>query len=534
MYNHANCFSGKYSECAKIPIRKGVFLRTTFLFLRMSIAIILILLLSVALTACNRSTPASYYDNDAAEDHNLEHGEDAETFAYDTPQYPEYNEDTQIALNENAHINAGFISDVEHLLYILDNNFALSYTAYWGRGVDIAALASEVIYTLKNSEQLDNYQFESLLQRNFFPLYNIGHFNIWGVEQSNENVHMPYELLFDAEEFSGLGLDPQALNFAIFLASNPSEADIFFASTNVIIFLSREIYQAKKAIYEQDIISLTNILEKAIQRTSNMINNPISMEILEEDKIAYLRISSFDNTQAWNAASHTFVDFYNEISHFEHLIIDLQGNEGGHPAYFTNYVLLPLWQGGEIVIDSYFLTLRGEYSEYFLSSPLHASTLTLTQRFFPVSTELAPLSELLQQVDLPELQVSNRNYYTFHVQYRFNRNSIRNQGLENNVFNGRVWLLIDSGVGSAGHLAAWVSKESRFATLVGTPTGGNFGGNERISTTLPYSGTRFQFDTMSVLDSRGYAIEAGIHPHHYNFEGMDALETVLLLIESGY
>jgi len=40
-------------------------------------------------------------------------------------------------------------------------------------------------------------------------------------------------------------------------------------------------------------------------------------------------------------------------------------------------------------------------------------------------------------------------------------------------------------------------------------------------------------DLFYVTDSRGRPLEAGTIPHIFNREGMDALETVLALIEKG-
>ena len=58
-------------------------------------------------------------------------------------------------------------------------------------------------------------------------------------------------------------------------------------------------------------------------------------------------------------------------------------------------------------------------------------------------------------------------------------------------------------------------------------------GGPRIYVTLPNSGILFVIDVFYVTDAHGRPLEAGTIPHYFNRDGMDALETVLALIEEG-
>ena len=85
---------------------------------------------------------------------------------------------------------------------------------------------------------------------------------------------------------------------------------------------------------------------------------------------------------------------------------------------------------------------------------------------------------------------------------------------------------------SGAQIAAWLAKNSGFATLVGEITGGCWGGLRLISA-MPNTGILFQFDAFYITDRYGRPLEAGTIPHHFNHPGMDAMETVLALIAEG-
>jgi len=87
-------------------------------------------------------------------------------------------------------------------------------------------------------------------------------------------------------------------------------------------------------------------------------------------------------------------------------------------------------------------------------------------------------------------------------------------------------------MGSAAQLAAWISMEADYATHVGEPTGGNFGGLRTLALLLN-TGIALYFDVFYITDSRGRLLETGTIPHHSNRPGMDALETALALISEG-
>ena len=101
-------------------------------------------------------------------------------------------------------------------------------------------------------------------------------------------------------------------------------------------------------------------------------------------------------------------------------------------------------------------------------------------------------------------------------------------------FDGKVWLLTNGNNYSGGALFARHAKEMGFATLVGEQTGGAYTTSAGMFFALPNTGIILRWDIDYLTDSEGRALnEFPTTPHHLNRPGMDALETVLKLIEEG-
>jgi len=422
------------------------------------------------------------------------------------------------------HPNAGFISDVEYMLYVLENNFALFDVAYWGRGVDIYAIVDGVINTLTESDAITVYEFDGILMDAFTPLLNIGHFAF-------------LERRFSATPIADENQDEDYTNdelreFAEALLSDESLAQFYVRRQS--LHFSQDIPDLlATAIASSNIDEIVYVL-KLIDELEPYGGANVRTQIIETDSIAYLSLLCL--LYIPESEIMQMRNFYKEITDFEHLIIDLRGNVGGSMIWFYDLILNPLRPGREtITVDSYFLTPFGMHTQRMIRLPLQTDNLfIMSMEFNIIDTDLRPFNEILEESYLPLLHPStlNRNHYGFRVQLRIDYTPFYLTAMEDIdvIFNGHVWLLIDEWMFSAAHVSAWVAKESGFATLVGTNTGGAFGGSPRYRVRLPHSGFSFEMDFFNILDSRGYAIEAGIVPHHFNRPGMDAIATTLALI----
>ena len=98
-------------------------------------------------------------------------------------------------------------------------------------------------------------------------------------------------------------------------------------------------------------------------------------------------------------------------------------------------------------------------------------------------------------------------------------------------FHGKIWLLVDRYCCSATEALACFSKETGFATLVGTKTGGSGKGAAPYYMALPYSGLIVAYEPYLSFNTDGTCNgTSGTAPDIVTEEGSDALETCLMAI----
>jgi hypothetical protein len=409
----------------------------------------------------------------------------------------------------NSTVNAHFIEDVEHLMYVLTHNFALMDAAAWIRGVDIRVIGEEVITQLQESEEIDVDNFADLLQRSFISLLSYGHF---AISRPHSNLSYPIN-------FPCYGINSEVLYDAL---------PYLFELSAYELNQSKEILASQmgderaedliQAILDQDIEQIIYIMEQDFPLPAT-----ITTEIIEYNRIAYIRLRGFPQWDVFNQRS--VFDFLETIRDYEHLIIDLRGNRGGDPTFFYRTLVEPIISEPHQARGFAFF-YPGNYVTRHISG--HRRTtfghLITTQTIPNTVAELIDMHPMLElkPEDVQRLTHGFEVYTTISprkfAQFDFGP-----------AFFGQVWMLTDENSQSAAQIAAWFAYESGFATLVGEATGGVFGG-PRTQIRLPGSDITVTFDVFYVTNPQGRPLEAGTLPHHFNLPGLNALETALALI----
>lgn len=197
------------------------------------------------------------------------------------------------------------------------------------------------------------------------------------------------------------------------------------------------------------------------------------------DQTAYLKIASFAYENIEKDKKQVS-DFYGTLKNCKNLIIDITGNGGGSDNYWQDLLVAPL-----------------------LSKPLSTSNYLLTQNTGnnkPYLAEAFSAEELQPIAKLPKLDaLKDRDRMTHFIQETLKVEPAKNRA----PFTGKVWLLVDDAVYSSSETFAVFTKQTGFATLVGTQTSGDGIGMDPVYMVLPNSGLIIRYSALYGLNADG-------------------------------
>lgn len=242
----------------------------------------------------------------------------------------------------------------------------------------------------------------------------------------------------------------------------------------------------------------------------------IETRIIIPDSVAYVSSRHFlSSPEVLALELAQLLEFYEEISDFNHLIIDFRNHLGGMSLFAEDLFFSPLISEPlEVSIHQFFRKpfinlLRENPNDIYENLNLVPATTFIGENNFynlhPDDIEFLDYSS-----------VSRRTIYPASINF---------------PFSGRIWFLVNSQTASAAELAVLHAMSIDFATVVGTNTSGIMPAT-RSYIALPNSGIIFQYDVGYFIDETGRSLEEfGITPHYPNRPGLDALNTVLQMIE---
>lgn len=236
--------------------------------------------------------------------------------------------------------------------------------------------------------------------------------------------------------------------------------------------------------------------EKQIQLKDNSYT-----QILEQSKIAYLKIDSFsldpsNNNKEYKKEKNKIIGFLKNVKDYPYLIIDISGNRGGFSLYWLETIIAPLLNQelNEVKYENICIVRGGDYSmKYF-------------EKAHPDIRE-NKIEKLKCYSSMPKEVKENFQYYRI--------DKVDNSVLPSRNpigFSGKIFLIIDENVFSAADEFAMFCKQSGFATLVGCSTKGS-GGDTPMFITLSNSGLMIRFETEMLLNEDGTShFETGTVP----------------------
>ena len=239
-----------------------------------------------------------------------------------------------------------------------------------------------------------------------------------------------------------------------------------------------------------------------------------NVELTKQDHIPYVQIRSFGAPTA-NAfeyieyAAVRFYEFFEENKDAENIIIDIRGNGGGSTTIWSEGIVKPLFFGDTLTYYS-LLGLQNGGLNIYLWGGEHPVNLPNDWRdYFPNVGDISRFD----MITLIENVVSS--------DYAIG-------------FNGKVWLLVDGLSYSASDGLASFSKQTGFATVIGTQTGGAGGGGWNPYTfPLPNSGMLIYYEPWYSFNEDGTCNQiVGTKPD-IDVGDRDALDVVRELIAAG-
>jgi hypothetical protein len=270
-------------------------------------------------------------------------------------------------------------------------------------------------------------------------------------------------------------------------------------------------------------------LDEEVHPFPNVPGNVVT-EIIVPDEVAFIRFNSFLSNPEYDGL--ITLPFLQEVSDFNHLILDLRGNGGGMTIYFTSYVL-PLLINEPIEVSSWEI-FAGSPTVVRMYEAISAAVEIASPEVLEVDGgviyfEIMPINDFLYQRNKPYFNQDDLE----RLAYVMVAGSLVMPGEDSVGFEGQIWMLIDGGTGSAASLAALMINLTGIGTLVGENTSGVMAATH-LYTALPNTGIVWRVDIGYFTDPYGRSLEVyGITPDVFNFEGMDALETVLAIIAEG-
>ncbi len=383
---------------------------------------------------------------------------------------------------------------IEKIDYLFNYNISEDYEYLWKEiresypyynlFEDITKKNLESIY-IEYKEKLNEcksfYDFYLLLSNLSTEFEYIGHFTL--IDTSFYNELLSYELYKTKE----------------LMEESPNETYL------------KKLYNMRKKIFKKSsyIYSYISNLEENNNKTVNNKESLPKLTIIDEGETACIQIDSFIISSDYE---NIFKQYYKKIKNYKNIIFDIRNNSGGSTSYYEKYII------------DYLLNNQIKYDETYLLNNTNTNTKFMSES---VKKTIKPITHIPIK-NLDEKLINSFDSFNI-IENVYYPNEEKNIG-----FNGKIYLLVSNSVYSASEALTYLCKETGFATIIGTNTGGDGiqdGNGGPIKIVLPNSKLIFQFTASIGINSDGTINEIeGTKPDVYLKNGEDALTKCLDII----
>ncbi|MFW9922017.1 MAG: S41 family peptidase [Candidatus Thorarchaeota archaeon] len=206
----------------------------------------------------------------------------------------------------------------------------------------------------------------------------------------------------------------------------------------------------------------------------------VATKLYPAEKVGYMQVGgmAYDPAAYWNM----MMNFYTAIADYDHLIIDIRGNYGGNDYFWCENIVEPLLK--QKLQNKLYLAFKDSatFSHY------HRKAEKIYFQKTKSSFDYLP----------PEVLTKDYKIYKEHKLEYEPKNTVE--------FSGKITVLIDKCVYSSAEAFTVFCKNTGFATLVGTNSGGD-GIGRRIYWALPHSKLVLSYSFALGLFGSGYSNE---------------------------
>jgi hypothetical protein len=214
-----------------------------------------------------------------------------------------------------------------------------------------------------------------------------------------------------------------------------------------------------------------------------------------------------------NPEYHALMLFFGRLEEegYKNCIIDIRNNPGGGDTYWKYALIAP--NITKTMNSESLALIKGLVCQYYVSQ-------LAGYPIYPI-TDLN--TEKLSALNPQDLQDA--------ISYVIRSEEVNPASQGRSLFSGKFWLLVSETSYSSSESFAMFCKQTGFATLVGTHTGGDGGGMDPIFFAMPNTGILIRFSADMGLNPDGSCSEEfGTTPDYPISENEDALVKCLEII----
>ena len=310
------------------------------------------------------------------------------------------------------------------------------------RGIDIPAL-KEYYRSLLTGRITDLEGFAVLLNNLFYDMDNLAHLSLMDAE-------FYYELLKLSEE--------ERLGYT----EEPWRSLLWNGQTRVSYALLRSEEETKEPV--------------------EILYPEVTMDYYEDLQVVYFKIPSF-NHLLLKRDGDLIREYLEEHEDAKHVIFDIRGNRGGSDYYWEENLAAPF--GGEYKWNRRLVLKESPLAEIFFLNKLSGEL-----SGFVKAEEIDGVPESVTEMGMTYMGVLND---VDPGELDGKKEAVAD------LQNVKRWVLIDEAVYSAADNFAGFCKESGWAVLVGTQTGGGASGTGPVAFALKNTGLLIRFSITSYL-----------------------------------